>query len=772
MMMAEGSVQTKLNQGHAALWEHDWAEAVKAYKDALSLSPDHPVGLASLGLALFHQNEFVTSLEIFKQLMARFPEDPMPRERVARIFEREGKLPEAVRSFLQAAELHLKARDVERSLADYHIAIRLDPRNQDARARIAMILTKLGRKSEAVDEFIDLAAVMQREKEVAKARQILEYCAQLSPGSPKLIAAFTALDQSQLIPIIETQEDINAAVQMAKVHELETVWQSPTMQTGTDPLTEARILALEELAEILFEEKGINPATDATLRTDQGNFRGRKNQKEAPDPKMMQLHVRSVIDLLSAGEDGKAVTALEKAIQSGLNLAGADYLFGLLHEEDDPQNAIKHLQRSVIHSDYALASNLLLGKITVALGQLKEAASYNLHALMLADSQTVEPEHAEEIIQLYDPIFESQSMIQSEKDLRNLSSAIHSQLTRPDWRTYLKAARLQLPPQPPEAPPVPLAEMLLDTSSNQIVESLAEIRRLAQKGKYRTAMEEAYWALTFAPTYLPLHVQMAEILINEGRISDAIEKFLLIARLYTIRGNSSQALSLLSRVTRLAPMDIKVRKKLIELLRNEGRLDEMVQQYIDLANVHYMLADLDEARKTYNTALNLSRQTRSTRDLSITILQRLADIELQSLNWKEAIGIFEQLRGQLPLDPGPRSMLVDLYFRLGLIPAGLNEADAYIKILESEDQLPQAEKFLDDLLEERPDSPDLQKLMTSYYIAHGKTSTAIAKLDALAENLLVGKNISASVSVVGQIIALNPPNRQEYEQLYQELNKR
>jgi len=62
--------------------------------------------------------------------------------------------------------------------------------------------------------------------------------------------------------------------------------------------------------------------------------------------------------------------------------------------------------------------------------------------------------------------------------------------------------------------------------------------------------------------------------------------------------------------------------------------------------------------------------------------------------------------------------------------------------------------------------------MTSYYLAHGKTSTAIAKLDALAENLLVGKNISASVSVVGQIIALNPPNRQEYEQLYRELNKR
>jgi DNA-binding SARP family transcriptional activator len=57
-------------------------------------------------------------------------------------------------------------------------------------------------------------------------------------------------------------------------------------------------------------------------------------------------------------------------------------------------------------------------------------------------------------------------------------------------------------------------------------------------------------------------------------------------------------------------------------------------------------------------------------------------------------------------------------------------------------------------------------------VAHGKTSTDIAKLDALAENLLVGKNISASIAVVNQIIALNPPNRQEYEQLYKELTKR
>ena len=35
-------------------------------------------------------------------------------------------------------------------------------------------------------------------------------------------------------------------------------------------------------------------------------------------------------------------------------------------------------------------------------------------------------------------------------------------------------------------------------------------------------MEEAYHALSYAPLYLPLHVEMAEVLISEGRIMQNI----------------------------------------------------------------------------------------------------------------------------------------------------------------------------------------------------------------------------------------------------------
>ena len=138
--------QTKLNKGHAALWEHDWAGAVTAYNEVMVEAPGNPVAMASLGLAMFHQKKYRDALQLFQQLSTRYPEDPMPMERIARIYERDGLLHESAASFSRAAELQLKTRDVERAISDYQAIIRIEPNNQDARARLAMIYNKLGRK--------------------------------------------------------------------------------------------------------------------------------------------------------------------------------------------------------------------------------------------------------------------------------------------------------------------------------------------------------------------------------------------------------------------------------------------------------------------------------------------------------------------------------------------------------------------------------------------------------------------------------------------------
>lgn len=772
MSSDQSSIQTKLNEGHAALWEHDWDSAVQAYNKALAAAPDNDSALAGKGLALFHQKRYTDSLRIFQELTRKNPNDPMPMERIARIYEREGLLTEAAHSFYQAGELQLKNRDVDRALSDYRTVLRFDPENQNVRARLGMVFSKLGKKQEAVAEFIDLAAIVQQSGDPSKAMQILEYALQIKPDSTEVQNAVAALKRHQQIPLRALETDINEALRMAQVREIETAQVVPDSQVSHDPIMEARLNALEELADLLFEENDFTPSGKKFINrliSKREDF-DLQSGPVSIDRKRVQTHVSHAIDLHSTGNDEQAAVELEKAIKSGLQLPAADFLIGLLTRQNDSEKALEHLQKANQDPSYALASHLLSGEINLNKERLAEATTNYLHALMLADSETVNEDQALELIQLYEPILESQNLITQEKDMRNLCAAISGQLNRQDWRAYLKGAREQLPQLSEDAPPLPIVEMLIDSNSSRLVESLAEMKRLVEQGKHRTAMEESFRALSYAPNYLPLHTQMGEILISEGRVAEAIEKFLLVTKLYTIRGNTTAAIRLLNKVSRLAPMDITVRKSLIDLLSSSGNQEEVIQQYIDLGNVYYLLADLNEARRAYHSALNLSRQNRSSRDQSIKILNRLADIELQSLNWKEAILVYEQMRNLLPSDPAPRIALVDLYFRFELNAAAINEVDAFLKLLESENRKQDAEKFLDDLLVERPENIDLQKRVTSYYASRGQMDTAIMKLDALAEKLLVQKKTSASAAVVAQIIALNPPNRSEYERLYTELS--
>jgi tetratricopeptide (TPR) repeat protein len=773
MTNAQSDFQVKLSKGHAALWDHDWAGAIQAYNDALIAVPDNPSVLASLGLALFHQKSYSESLRIFQKLARENPLDPMPMERIARIYEREGLLQEAARSFYQAGELQLKNRDLDRAFADYRAMLRFDPQNQTVRARMGMVFSKLGKKKEAVAEFIDLAALVQRDGDDEKAAQILEYASQINPESQEVKNARAALTNMQRIPLREIEPEVSGALRMAQVREIETAQTAPDSLESHDPITEARLNALEAIADVLFEENDTvssqNPLHPSRV---QGAGLEFSTGHLTVDQKNIQLHIGHAIDLHTASRNDEAAAELEKTILAGLNLPAVSFLLGLLLSQDDPEKSLQYLQRTLNDPSYALASRLISGELSLNGGMLSEATSHYLYALMLADCETVPEEQALELYQLYEPILESRSLITQEKDMRNLCAAISGQLNRQDWRRYMQEARKQLPKQPEGAPPLPLVEMLIDANSSRLVDSLTEMQQLIQQGKHRTAMEESYRAITYAPNYLPLHIQMGEILINEGRVVEAIEKFLIVTRLYMIRNDNTSALRLLTRVTRLAPMDITVRKTLIELLRLENNFDELIRQYMELANVHYLLADLVEARRAYHTALNLSRQLRSGQEQSLKILNRLADIELQSLNWKEAVLVYEQIRSLLPLDPAPRLALVDLYYRLNLEAAAINELDAFLKLLEAEQKTQEIEKFLDDLLLEHPDNIEIQRRLAAFCVTQGQLVKAVAKLDALAEKLMVEKNITGSAEVISQIIALDPPNRVDYERLYQEITKK
>jgi len=269
------------------------------------------------------------------------------------------------------------------------------------------------------------------------------------------------------------------------------------------------------------------------------------------------------------------------------------------------EKATRHLQLALQHPDFSLGSRLLLGQICQRTGDLRQAAVEFLEALRLADAASVSPDQADILDQLYEPLVEAQTQSDDAQLQQQLCDNISGLLMRADWRDHLRQARQQLPIQTDGGPPVPLAEVLTQARSSQIVESLTTIYQLERAGNLRSAMEEAFYALQYAPTYLHLHITIGELLLKQGQVTEAIEKFLAVAQAYTSRGEGRRAISMYRRVIELTPVEMHPRARLIEILTSMGYNEEALDEYMEVAEMHYSMADRGKARKAYVDALRL-----------------------------------------------------------------------------------------------------------------------------------------------------------------------
>jgi tetratricopeptide (TPR) repeat protein len=371
--------------------------------------------------------------------------------------------------------------------------------------------------------------------------------------------------------------------------------------------------------------------------------------------------------------------------------------------------------------------------------------------------------------QLYESLIDSQSRQTDQAASDNLCTNIASMLERPDWLDQLEKARQQLPPKAEGSLPLPLAEMMLQTHSGRVIESLSAIREMTEQNMYRTAAEEAFFALMYAPGYLPIHIQIGELLLKENREQEAIQKFSIVAQVYSARGETAQATQLLRRVMQLSPMDLSVRGRLIDTLMAQGKVDEAIREDLEMAETYYRLTELEMARKTYMTALRLAQQSSSNRKWSTRILTRIADIDMQRMDWRQALRVFEQIRVLQPDDEKVRQNMIDINFRIGQDSAGLTELDSFINYLEGKGQRGKAIQFLQAIINDRPEKVEFHRRLADLFQKAGQTAPAIAELDIMGDLFVSSGNKVAAINVIQTILTLNPPNATDYQKLLAQL---
>ena len=765
----EDIFQKSMNEGHSAAWDQEWGKAAAAYRKALQEMPDNPKALNSLGLALYQQAQFEEALQIYKRAAQVSPDDPLPMEKLAQLLERTGHLKEAIVAATRAAELFLNQRDVDKAIENWVRVTVLDPDHVMAHSRLALAHERLGHKAQAVTEFIAVASLVQRTGNLQKTAELINRALHLMPESEEIRQALSLLRAGQLLPKPLRPKGGTGPIAMSQVKQLE----QPRKETdsGLDPIAEARQKALTRLAEILFEYAADDGQSSQTRRGLQSLMRGtgQLSMHQSEQTKVV-LHLGQAIDAQTKENHNLAAEELEHALEAGFNHPALHFDLGLLRSNGDRlESAVRHLQQAVKHQDFGLAARLLLGQIHQKLGRLGPASVEYLEALKLADSMIVPAEQADEIRQMYEPLIEAQATQTDEISLKRLCDNINDMLMRKNWRNHLHKAREQMPKAQDGDMPMPIAEVLLQAQSSEILEAINHVHQLARAGQLRSAMEEAFHALTYAPTYLPLHTLMGDLLVRENHAEEAIAKFSAVAQAYSVRGEAAQSAKLLRRVIQLAPMDMGARKKLIDQLLARGQVDDAIREYLELADTYYRLAELDMARKTYTTALRVVQQANADRSWNIHILQRMADIDMQRLDWKQAIRVYEQIRTLRPDDEGVRKNLVDLSLRLGQTSQANAEIENYITYLETHGHGEQGIKFIEGLMVDRPNDVLLRKALAQLYHQAGRSAEAVVQLDALAEAMLSAGNKEEAVTVINQILLIGPPNAEQYRQLLMQL---
>jgi tetratricopeptide (TPR) repeat protein len=184
-----------------------------------------------------------------------------------------------------------------------------------------------------------------------------------------------------------------------------------------------------------------------------------------------------------------------------------------------------------------------------------------------------------------------------------------------------------------------------------------------------------------------------------------------------------------------------------------------------MAGVYYNLADLAKSRKTYTEALRLAQQANADRAVKAEILYQMADIDLQSLDWRQALRIYEQLRTLQPEDRRARFNIIELNLRLGQEAQSLAELNNYLSFLSNRGERRQIFGFLEELVREMPDHAVLRRPLAEAYRQTGRKEDAISQYDAIGEIYLDRGNRPAAIQAIETILNMEPKDKEQYQQL-------
>ena len=743
--------QKHLNNGHDAAWQGSWQAAVKAYSQAVQEIPEEPEAHIHLGLALLKAGRLDDALRIYKKAHQLAPDDPIPLERSADVLERMGRLKEAAEQYVNVADIYLAKRDLDKAIGTWERATQLTPGLVTIHAKLAQAYERIGDNKKAVREYLKLAFNFRRVNEVEKAIRAVERALRLDKKHPQALNAMAALKRGGEI-ILPDDMDEKKPKQREQEEEFSLLFSELEDGGGKassvgdadprGPIGEALNDGLELLAQYVVESGTLDEAGSDALQA-------------------MQLQRQELYD--------EAIAAYQRASSRMNHPALKLNLGALLLVRERPEEAIKHLGEAIMDPQISAGAFHGLGQAYTKLKQPKKAYRYFVQSLQAVDtSLAVNDEEVSDLEAVYDRLISALGSIDDDT-LINVNQRFEGLLTGKDWKQRIADTRRHLEETMKTGDEVAIREFIADSGRPEITDAVAKIDRYIRQGLYTLAMDEAHRAVEHSPFYLPVHVRMAEIMMREGRVRQAISKYDTVAKSYLVRGENDRAATILSEVLEMAPLDISIRRSLIDLLEGEQRWLEVLDQYIDLANTYNKLSNFDMARDTYATAEKLASRVNAPVDKVVQIKHHVADLAQMRLDTRRAIKIYEEIVDMAPDDERAHKLLVDLNYGQNNQVEAIKRLDGLMALYAKTKQVNRITTVLEELVKHYPNDTGLRNRLAGIYARLNKKQQAIEQLDALGELQLEAGLHKEAANTIRQIIQLGPEHVEDYKKLLSQL---
>lgn len=742
-----------MNAGHTAAWDQDWQVAIASYGRAIQEFPEDSEAHIHLGLGLLEVGRLEDALKVYTRAHQLAPEDPIPLEKSADVLERMGRLREAAQQYVNVAEIYLSVRDLNKAIANWDRATKLSPGLIPVHMKLAQAYERIGDKKKAVREFLTLAFNFQRTDDTDKALRSAQRALRLDKNNPQVLNTLRALESGGRV--LPPEDDSVQGSQRVGMFDRE----AKTQKTARD-------VARDTAREVQEEGDPLGPVGEA--------------MNDSLGMLAMQVIEGGALEVA-----GDAMAAMEAHRQGNFDTAIASYQFaqskmispalkmnlgGLLLLSGRAEEAIRPLTEAAEDPRLTLGALHGLGQAYFKIDRHKNAAKTLLHCLQVFDASLRANMHDNpaEAETIYTHLARMTDHMNQET-LVAINRRFIALLEGKDWKQRVADTRRQLEETLREQGEKGVIDILMATHGDKLTQSVLLIDRYMRQGLFTLAMDEAHRAVEWSPNYLPIHIRMAEIMMREGRVRNAITKYNVIAKTFLSRGENERAADILTQVLELAPLDVSVRESLIELLESEERWDEALDQYIDLADTYHQLGNFDQSRDTYVLAERIANRVSAAKDKVVHIKHRMADIDQMRLDMRRAQKMYEEIIQIEPADERAHRMLVDLNFRQGNQVEAVRRLDSLLSIFARNKQVNRITQLLEELVTLYPNDTGLRSRLAQIYKQLGRKRDAIVQLDALGElQLEAGLNKDAA-GTIRQIIQLGPDHVEDYRKLLAQL---